>query len=154
MLGSVAADASEPLLPLTLLGTPLGGAEDGTSGRTDVEAVINTGFDGELTLHEETIRRLGYPYSGTASGTLADGSEAQFYYHEGLVLWHGVERPVAVIVAAGQPPHRRRGAGRRGQGRGAALRLEGSAERTAARSAAKRRAPVNSREAPPRKPRV
>jgi clan AA aspartic protease len=103
MLGSVAADASEPLLPLTLLGTPLGGAEDGTSGRTDVEAVIDTGFDGELTLHEETIRRLGYPYSGTASGTLADGSEVQFDYHEGVVLWHGVEHPVAVIAAAGQP---------------------------------------------------
>ena len=99
MFGSVAADGSEPLLPLALLG----GAENGAGRREDVGAVIDTGFDGELTLQEETIRHLGYPYSGSAGGTLADGSEVQFDYYEGRVLWHGVERSVAVIGAEGQP---------------------------------------------------
>lgn len=99
MFGTVAADGSEPLLPLELLG----GAENGAGRGEEVEAVIDTGFDGELTLQEATIRRLGYPYSGSAGGTLADGSEVQFDYFEGRILWHGAERPVAMIGAEGQP---------------------------------------------------
>jgi clan AA aspartic protease len=98
MRGSVAEDGSEPLLPLGLLAGAGNGSEEGTS--LDVEAVIDTGFDGELTLPARTIRRLGYPYAGSAGGTLADGSEVQFEYHEGQVLWHGAVRPIA---AEGQP---------------------------------------------------
>jgi hypothetical protein len=85
MVGTVAADGSEPLLPLVLLG----GVGNGSGLQEDVEAVIDTGFDGELTLQEATIRQLGYPYSGSAGGTLADGSEVQFDYYEGRGLWHG-----------------------------------------------------------------
>lgn len=99
MFGSVAADGSEPLLPLELVA----GAGNGAGSRDQVEAVIDTGFDGELTLPAATIRRLGYPYAGSAGGTLADGSEVQFDYHEGRVLWHEKARPVAVIAAEGQP---------------------------------------------------
>lgn len=33
---------------------------------------------------------------------MADGSEVQFDYHEGWVLWRGVLRPVAVIAAEEQ----------------------------------------------------
>ena len=87
MRGSVAEDGSEPLLPLLLLGGP--GDASGEGASLEVEAVIDTGFDGELTLPSETIRRLGYPYAGSAGGTLADGSEAQFDYHEGRVLGTG-----------------------------------------------------------------
>jgi predicted aspartyl protease len=101
MFGSVAADGSEPLLPLSLLG----GAGNGAGGRRreNVEAVIDTGFDGDLTLQQATIRQLGYPYSGSAGGILADGNEVQFDYYEGRVLWHGFDHPVAVIGAEGQP---------------------------------------------------
>jgi hypothetical protein len=36
-------------------------------------------------------------------GTVAaDGSEVQFDFYEGRGLWHGAERPVAVIGAEGQ----------------------------------------------------
>lgn len=103
MRGSVAEDASEPLLPLGLLAGAGNGAGDGGETSLEVEAVIDTGFDGELTLPTGTIRRLAYPYVGSAGGTLADGSEVQFDYHEGRVLWHGVVRAVAVIAAEGQP---------------------------------------------------
>lgn len=72
-------------------------------GGEEVEAVIDTGFDGELTLPKKTIRQLGYPYAGSAGGTLADGTEVQFDYHEGRALWHGHVRPVAVLAAEGQP---------------------------------------------------
>lgn len=101
MRGSVAEDGSEPLLPVGLLaGAGNGGGEEMS---LEVEGVIDTGVDGELALPSETIRRLGYPYAGSAGGTLADGREVQFDYHEGRVLWHGVVRPVAVIAAEGQP---------------------------------------------------
>jgi clan AA aspartic protease len=99
MFGTVAADGSEPVLPLSLLGE----VENGGGRREEVEAVIDTGFDGELTLQEATIQRLGYPYYGSAGGTLADGREVQFDFFEGRILWHGAERPVAVIGAEGQP---------------------------------------------------
>ena len=101
MRGAVAEDGSEPLLPLGLLAGVGDGSREGTS--LEVEAVIDTGFDGELTLPPETIRRLGYPYAGSAGGTLADGSEIQLDYHEGRVLWQGAVRQIAVIAAEGQP---------------------------------------------------
>jgi len=101
MSGSVAEDGSEPLLPLRVLAGVENGATAG--GGEEVEAVIDTGFDGEFTLPSETIRQLGYPYAGSAGGTLADGTEVQFDYHEGRVLWHGHVRPVAVLAAEGQP---------------------------------------------------
>ena len=94
MRGAVAEDGNEPLLPLGLLAEVGNGSEEGTS--LGVETVIDTGFDGELTLPSETIQRLGYPYAGR---TLADGSEIQLDYHEGRVLW----RQIAVISAEGQP---------------------------------------------------
>lgn len=101
MRGNVAEDGSEPLLPLELLAGAANG--DGEEASQEVVTVIDTGFDGELTLPVRTIQRLGYPYVGSAGGTLANGSEVQFDYHEGQVLWHGVVRPVAVIAAEGPP---------------------------------------------------
>ncbi len=99
MLGAVSADGREPVLPLTLV--PLGAsAEEGI----EIEAVVDTGFDGELTLPRGLIRRLGYPYAGFTRGTLADGSAVRFDYHEGSLLWHGgEERAVVVLAADGNP---------------------------------------------------
>ncbi len=100
MLGAVSADGREPVLPLTLL--PLGNSvQDGI----EIEEVVDTGFDGELTLPRGLIRRLGYPYAGFTRGTLADGSAVRFDYHEGRLLWHGEERAVVVLAAgdAGEP---------------------------------------------------
>jgi hypothetical protein len=66
MRGSVAEDGSEPLLPLGLLAGVENYSEEGTS--LEVEAVIDTGFDGELTLSSRTIRRLGYPTPAVPAG--------------------------------------------------------------------------------------
>lgn len=100
MLGAVSADGREPVLPLTLL--PWGVS---TQEGIEVEAVVDTGFDGELTLPLGLIQRLGYPYAGFTRGTLADGSSIRFDYHEGRLLWHGEERAVVVLAAgeAGDP---------------------------------------------------
>lgn len=101
MFGLVAEDGSEPLLPLGVLAVAGVGGENGYS--LEIVAVLDIGFDDELTLPSGTIRRLGYPYAGSAGGVLADGSEVRFDYHEGRVLWHGIVRPAAVIAAEGQP---------------------------------------------------
>lgn len=96
MLGSVSADGREPVLPLTLLG--ITGAAP--ARRIEVETIVDTGFDGELTLGPGLIRQLRYPYAGFTRGTLAGGSTVRLDYHEGRVLWHGRERPVVVLAAA------------------------------------------------------
>ncbi len=98
MFGSVAEDGSEPVLALTLLA-----AAPSNRTTTEANAVIDTGFDGELTLPEGTIRLLGYPYVGTAGAVLADGSEMQSDFYAGRLLWHGVAREVAVLAAEGAP---------------------------------------------------
>jgi clan AA aspartic protease len=100
VFGAVSPDGREPVLPLTLL--PLGASvQEGI----EIEAVVDTGFDGELMLPRGMIRRLSYPYEGFTRGTLADGSAVRFDYHEGRVLWHGEERAVVVLAAgeAGDP---------------------------------------------------
>jgi clan AA aspartic protease len=97
LLGTVSADGRKPVLPLTLL--PLGAsAQQGI----EIEAVVDTGFDGELTLPRGLVRRLGYPYVGFTRGTLANGSTVRFDYHEGLLLWHGGEERAVVVLAAGE----------------------------------------------------
>jgi clan AA aspartic protease len=93
--GSAADEGSEPEVPLTVL--------DVSDQAFETQAVIDTGFSGELILPSETILRLGYPYAGAVGGTLADGSEAQVDYYEGRVLWLGQRREVIAIAAEGQP---------------------------------------------------
>jgi clan AA aspartic protease len=98
MFGAVSGDGREPVLPLTLLGHA--GASD---RRLRLEAIVDTGFDGELTLPPEMIRRLGYPHLGTTAATLADGSEVQVDYFAGSVSWHGDPRAVVLLAADGKP---------------------------------------------------
>ncbi|MGH3089654.1 MAG: clan AA aspartic protease [Rubrobacteraceae bacterium] len=86
-------DGGEPRLAIMVLGD--------ADGAENVEAVVDTGFDGELSLSSRMVRRLGLPYAGSARATLADGSRTWFDYHEGRVLWHGEERAVAVLASDG-----------------------------------------------------
>lgn len=99
MVGVVTADGGEPRLPVSVLGVSRRGAPNGA----EIEAVVDTGFDGELQLPPELVRRLGYPYEGSVLGILADGSEGRFDYHLGRVPWHGAEREVIVIASDGDP---------------------------------------------------
>ena len=100
MLGAVSADGREPVLPLTLLGFASAGF---ARRRITAETIVDTGFDGELTLASGLIRDLGYPYAGFTRATLADGSAVRFDHYEGRVLWHGREREILVLAADGDP---------------------------------------------------
>jgi clan AA aspartic protease len=98
MIGAVSGDGGEPLLPLTLVGY-----SDGRVPEEEVRAVVDTGFDGELTLPEGLIRWLGYAYVGTIDAELADGSEVETEVFSGLVVWHGERREAGVLAAEGSP---------------------------------------------------
>lgn len=99
MLGAATANGDEPRLPISVPGVVEGGP-----GGIEIEAVVDTGFDGELQLSPELVERLGLTYEGTTRGLLADGSEVWFRYHTGRVVSHGVEREVALIASEGDPP--------------------------------------------------
>jgi clan AA aspartic protease len=55
--------------------------------RVIVEAVIDTGFDGWLSLPPNVIRSLGLPWRRRGLALLADGSESVFDIFEGSVVW-------------------------------------------------------------------
>ncbi len=100
LVGAVSDDGSEPILTLTLLGS--GGA---SVGRLEVEAVVDTGFDGELTLPLSHIQHLGYTFLGTTDAILADGSGIEFAYFSGVVSWHDNARAITVLASGetGEP---------------------------------------------------
>jgi clan AA aspartic protease len=62
----------------------------------EVEAVLDTGFSGSLTLPLAVIANLGLLWSSRESGTLADGTIVQFDMYAATVVWDGVVRPALV----------------------------------------------------------
>ena len=79
-------------------------ALQGSAGQTrDIEAVIDTGFTGFLTVTPALAAELGLPFEGTGRATLADGSEATFPYYGVAVLWDGRTRYVEADAADTTP---------------------------------------------------
>lgn len=69
-----------------------------------IEAVIDTGFDGQLTLPSQIISELGLePDDEDANVVLATGSQERVNAWNGYVLWHDRRRPVLVLEANGVP---------------------------------------------------
>ena len=68
-----------------------------------VEAIIDTGFTGELILPGDLIDRLGLPQIGELPITLGDGNEIEVGLYLGMVLWHGENRIVQVLRTGGKP---------------------------------------------------
>jgi len=65
----------------------------------EIEAVIDTGFDGSLTLSPPLIAALGLVWRRRGRALLADGSESLFDIHEAIVVWDGEPRRIAVDTA-------------------------------------------------------
>ena len=69
----------------------------GASGeQVIIEAAVDTGFNGMLTLPLRIITSLDLEWESESSGTLADGSMKNFDVYRGTVIWHGRARKVAV----------------------------------------------------------
>jgi len=74
----------------------------GPAGKqTEVEAAIDTGFNGFLTLPEDTINALALRLQGTRSATLAEGSTVVLDVYRATILWHGQARAVQALAAEG-----------------------------------------------------
>ena len=93
MTGTVNTDL-EPLLRLAV--------RDAGGQPHDVEAVIDTGFNGFLTLPPALIAALGLPWLCRQQGQLADGSVLTFDVYVATVDWNGQPRSVEVEAADAQ----------------------------------------------------
>lgn len=93
--GTIVAGGREAVVSLTVAG-PLGHT-------AEIEAVIDTGFTGHLTLPPALARSLEVPLLGARYVTLADGATASLDVYRATVLWEGVERPVRAFAAEGTP---------------------------------------------------
>ena len=68
-----------------------------------IECVIDTGFEGALTLPTAAVQALGLPYLTDLTANLADDTDVQAAVHVATILWDGKEQKVAVL-ALGQRP--------------------------------------------------
>ena len=64
-----------------------------------VDMVLDSGFNGDLSLPVEFIRRLGFQYYDDIELKLADGEVVEFRVWEGRVNLHGRTRRVMAVEA-------------------------------------------------------
>ena len=96
--GRVVPGGREAVLTLTIR------SEDGDSeDLVDVEAVIDTGFSGHLTLPASFVGDLNLPREGDIEVELANGQIDELGVYEARVRWHSREVPVPVYEADGEP---------------------------------------------------
>ena len=75
-----------------------------SSGQREViDTVVDTGFDGFLSLPSEIITRLGLPWTISNSATLGDGSETVFDFYTGTVIWDGQYRTIDIAASETDP---------------------------------------------------
>jgi clan AA aspartic protease len=67
-----------------------------------LEAWIDTGFTGSLSLTPGYIAAFGLSRSSTVPGALADGSRVLFETFSCQVQWFGVEKTIEAIGSSGQ----------------------------------------------------
>ncbi|WP_055076639.1 hypothetical protein [Pseudanabaena sp. 'Roaring Creek'] len=64
-----------------------------------IDAVIDTGYTGYLSLPSEIIETLDLPWTGVDRGTLGDGSEVTFEVYAATIIWDGQYRTIPVNEA-------------------------------------------------------
>ena len=95
MIEGVVNSAYEPVITLTV---------HGPSGQPgEIEAVVDTGFTGFLTVTPALAAKLRLDFRGTSRGTLADGSEVALPAYGIAVLWDGQPRYVEADAADATP---------------------------------------------------
>lgn len=71
--------------------------------REFVNTVIDTGFDGFLSLPLEIINRLELPWRTSNIATLGDGSKTLFDFYTGIVIWDGQYRSIDIAESDTEP---------------------------------------------------
>ena len=95
MISGVVTDDRQAVIHLTVRG-PAGQEQE-------IEAIIDTGFDGCLSLPSSFIVLLGLSWRERGRALLADGSESVFDIYEGTALWDGEFRRIPVHEAETTP---------------------------------------------------
>ena len=92
LTGHVTSD-NEAILPIAVLGA---------GGRiVRVEAAIDTGYNGFLTLPKTAIEELDLSFVGPTRAALGDGNEVNMDLFLGVVQWEGGPRDVLVLETEG-----------------------------------------------------
>ena len=94
IIGKVTANR-EAVIELEIIGS--------NQKRENVETVIDTGFNGYLTLSSDLINYLKLQLAGSRHVTLGDGNVVVLDVYLAKVLWHGQEREVLILEAEGGP---------------------------------------------------
>ncbi|CCI33768.1 hypothetical protein [Microcystis sp. T1-4] len=75
-----------------------------SSGQREfINTVIDTWFDGFLSLPSEIIIRLGLPWTISNPATLGDGSEVLFDFYTATVIWDGQYCEVDIAASETEP---------------------------------------------------
>ena len=69
----------------------------------DIEAVLDTGFTGYLTLPPVVVASLGLPFAHPMRAVLADGNRVTLRVYAATVLWDGEERDIDVFTIGNEP---------------------------------------------------
>lgn len=71
--------------------------------RQVIDAVIDTGFTGFLTLPISVLNALGLEAYSREEGTLGDGSTCIFDVYSGVVIWDGAFRRIDINASEASP---------------------------------------------------
>ena len=88
MISGIVTTAREAVIRLTVRGP--------TGQEQEIQAVIDTGFDGSLTLPPALIASLGLAWRRRGRALLADGNESVFDIYEATAMWDGTPRRLPV----------------------------------------------------------
>lgn len=88
MITGIVTTAREAVISLTVRGP--------TGQEQEIQSVIDTGFDGSLTLPPALIAALELPWRRRGRALLADGNESVFDIYEATVMWDGIPRRISV----------------------------------------------------------
>ena len=95
MIEGAVNDAYEAVVALSLQG-PAGQAQE-------IEAVIDTGYSGFLTLPTALVTELGLPFAYIGRALLANDDEVTFDVHDVTVLWDGQPRHIRADATGSTP---------------------------------------------------
>ena len=95
MIEGVVNDAYEAVVTLSLQG-PAGQSQD-------IEAVIDTGYSGFLTLPNMLVAELSLPFAYIGRAFLANDDEVSFDVHDVTVLWDGQPRHIKADATGSTP---------------------------------------------------
>jgi len=69
----------------------------------EIECVVDTEFAGTLTLPPAMVADLELPFVIRMNANLADDSNVMTSIHQATIIWHGVERDIAVLAMGRRP---------------------------------------------------